>query len=145
MNDKKLKELRKNAKLTQQELAELVGVDRRSIISYEKGESIPAPIAKLLHILLETDYLVRLSANEINYVVINEEKEVEINHDYLNNLISDLKTQIIEKIDKLSDQERASSIIDRTYLRSIITHFDIKPKEISEAENIEEKLEIKKQ
>ncbi|AZB23650.1 XRE family transcriptional regulator [Chryseobacterium bernardetii] len=138
MNDKKLKELRKNAKLTQQELAELVGVDRRSIISYEKGESIPAPIAKLLHILLETDYLLKLEANEVNLIELETSNSIDLQ-------IEDLKKDFSEKIEELTDLIRAYSLADRTYLRSIISHFDIKPKDISEAENIEEKLEIKKQ
>jgi len=38
---KKLKEFRKAAKLTQQELADRIGVHRNSIIDYEKGRYEP--------------------------------------------------------------------------------------------------------
>nr|WP_315026006.1 helix-turn-helix transcriptional regulator [uncultured Chryseobacterium sp.] len=141
MNDKKLKELRKNAKLTQQELAELVGVDRRSIISYEKGENIPMPIAKLLHIFLETDYLLKLESKEINYIKLKDDS-TEIPAE---SVIENLREEILEKLDNISESIRGSSLIDKTYLRSIINHFDIKPKEIIEAENIEENVQIKKQ
>lgn len=138
MNEKKLKELRKNAKLSQQELADLVGVDRRSIINYEKGESIPMPVMKLLHILLETDYLLKLNSQEINLIEVKEEKSIEY-------LIDNLKSEFSEKIDDLSNQLRISNLIDRTYLKSIISHFEIQPKEIPETENFEEKLKEKKQ
>lgn len=141
MNDKKLKELRKNAKLSQQNLADLVGVDRRSIINYEKGEKIPEPIVKLLHILLETDYLQRLESNEINYIEI---KEVE-NDNSVDDIISDLKSEIIEKIDGLSNQIRANNLINKTYLKSIISHFDIDAKVNSDIEQSEEQLKEKKQ
>lgn len=46
-----LKENRKRLKLTQEELAKEVGVDRRTIINYEQGEVIPESKVKLLHIL----------------------------------------------------------------------------------------------
>ncbi|MEE6129121.1 helix-turn-helix transcriptional regulator, partial [Chryseobacterium arthrosphaerae] len=121
MNDKKLKDLRKNAKLSQQNLADLVGVDRRSIINYEKGEKIPEPIVKLLHILLETDYLQRLESNEISYIKINEVENG--NENSVENLISELKSEFLGKIDSLSDQMRANNIINKTYLKSIINHF----------------------
>lgn len=141
MNDKKLKELRKNAKLSQQNLADLVGVDRRSIINYEKGEKIPEPIVKLLHILLETDYLQRLESNEINYIEI---KEVQTENS-IDNLLSELKSELVGKIDNLSSQIRANNLINKTYLKSIINHFDIDPKESSNKEQTDEQLKEKKQ
>jgi DNA-binding XRE family transcriptional regulator len=55
MNQINLKELRKNAKLTQQELAERLGVDRRTIINYEKGETIPESKVKLLHFIFDNE------------------------------------------------------------------------------------------
>jgi transcriptional regulator with XRE-family HTH domain len=137
MNEKKLKDLRKNAKLSQQQLAELVGVDRRSIINYEKGENIPVPVVKLLHILLETDYLMKLKSNDIKTVELKEENSIE-------SLLENMRIELTEKIDDLSNQVRASKLIEQMYLKSIVNHFDIKPRDISE-DNYNEKLEGKKQ
>ncbi|WP_077417975.1 helix-turn-helix domain-containing protein [Chryseobacterium sp. JV274] len=137
MNEKKLKDLRKNAKLSQQQLADLVGVDRRSIINYEKGENIPVPVAKLLHILLETDYLLKLNSNDIKVIELKEENSME-------SLIEDMRIEFTEKIDDLSNQLRASKLIEQMYLKSIVNHFDIKPREITE-DISNEKLERKKQ
>jgi transcriptional regulator with XRE-family HTH domain len=58
----KLKKLRKEAKLTQQELADILGITKRSIINYELGKSFPRDsgvynkIAK--HFNVTTDYLI---------------------------------------------------------------------------------------
>lgn len=59
MNATELKKRRKKAKLTQEQLAEMIGIDRRTIINYEKGETIiPPQSVKLFHLLfhqLEND------------------------------------------------------------------------------------------
>jgi len=52
MNALDLKTKRKEKKLTQDQLAELIGVDRRTIINYEKGEVIPDSKVKLIHFIL---------------------------------------------------------------------------------------------
>lgn len=52
MNHLDIKKKRKELKLTQEELAEKVGVTRRTIVSYEKGALIPESTAKLLESLL---------------------------------------------------------------------------------------------
>jgi DNA-binding XRE family transcriptional regulator len=53
MNALELKSRRKEKKLTQDQLAELLGVDRRTIINYEKGEVIPESKVKLIDIVLK--------------------------------------------------------------------------------------------
>lgn len=52
MNAKKLIEMRKKAKLTQDQLAEKIGVTRKTIINYEKGGVIPESKVSLLDIVL---------------------------------------------------------------------------------------------
>jgi len=51
--DNKLSELRKSAKLTQQQLADKIGVTRQTIIAIEKGDYIPSVLLalKLSHVL----------------------------------------------------------------------------------------------
>lgn len=57
----KLKELRKNSALTQQEIAEVIGVDRSSYSYYENGKASPSlqvliKIAKVFNVTL--DYII---------------------------------------------------------------------------------------
>lgn len=54
MNAKDLINNRKKSKLTQKQLAEKLGVDRRTIINYEKGELIPESKVKLLHFIFDS-------------------------------------------------------------------------------------------
>lgn len=53
MSELDIKAKRKELGLTQADLAKKLGLDRRTIISYEQGAPIPESTAKLLHILLE--------------------------------------------------------------------------------------------
>lgn len=49
-----IKKIRKSLGLTQEEFAKEIGVDRRTIINYEKGETIPDSKVKLIHFLIES-------------------------------------------------------------------------------------------
>ncbi len=49
MNSKNIKELRKKIKMTQEELGRAIGVSKRTIINYEKGEVIPQTKNEILH------------------------------------------------------------------------------------------------
>ncbi|GAB1462212.1 helix-turn-helix domain-containing protein [Pedobacter sp.] len=49
MNEINILELRKSLKLTQEQLAELIGVSKRTIVNYEKGEVIPQSKSAILH------------------------------------------------------------------------------------------------
>ena len=70
MNAKEFKELRKTLKLTQQEIAVELGIDRRTVINYEKGETIPESKVKLIHLLF--------NKSEVNYnKQIKPNKEVD--------------------------------------------------------------------
>ncbi len=64
---KKLKELRTNAKLTQAQLGELIGVTKSVISFYELQERSPSPdvlikLSQVFHVT--TDYLLGLTAKE---------------------------------------------------------------------------------
>ena len=64
----KLKELRKNHKLTQQQLAERVGVSKSVISYYESGDRYPSydilvKIARIFH--TSTDFLLDISRENI--------------------------------------------------------------------------------
>lgn len=52
MNDLDIIKIRKDLGKTQQEFAEFLGVDRRTVINYEQGKKIPSSKIKLLGILL---------------------------------------------------------------------------------------------
>jgi DNA-binding XRE family transcriptional regulator len=55
MTPQEFKELRKKAKLTQEQLAQLMGVHRETIINIEKGETtIKKPVAEMLRALTKT-------------------------------------------------------------------------------------------
>lgn len=62
MNNIQLRENRKRYKMTQQDLADELGIDRRTVINYEKGEPIPHSKIKLLeHIFSEKEKLYDIS------------------------------------------------------------------------------------
>jgi len=55
MNALELKENRKKRGLTQQQLADLIGVSLKTIANYEKGEVIPASKTAILHKVLSSE------------------------------------------------------------------------------------------
>lgn len=55
MNDLDIIKIRRDLGKTQQEFAEFLGVDRRTVINYEQGKKIPASRIKLLEILLSNN------------------------------------------------------------------------------------------
>lgn len=55
MKDIDIITIRKDLGKTQQEFAEFIGVDRRTVINYEQGKKIPASKIKLLELLLSTN------------------------------------------------------------------------------------------
>jgi DNA-binding XRE family transcriptional regulator len=57
MNSLDIKKYRKAAGLTQEALAEKLGVTKRTIINYEKGELIPDSKVKLFHHLMNEEHM----------------------------------------------------------------------------------------
>ncbi|WP_294822656.1 helix-turn-helix domain-containing protein [uncultured Flavobacterium sp.] len=76
MSNLDLKTRRKEAGLTQQQLAIELGVDRRTIINYEKGDSIPESKSKLIDIILSKNVKpVQGIGSEINSLGVNDSTE----------------------------------------------------------------------
>ena len=92
---KRLKELRKNAGLTQKQLAERVWVSKATISYYELSERNPSPeiivrIAKVFHVT--TDYLLGLEGKQL-YLDVSDLSEEEI--ELLQHTINVLKNKKI--------------------------------------------------
>lgn len=102
MNALELKENRKKMKLTQEELASKLGVDRRTILNYEKGEVIPESKVKLLHIIFNQ---------------ANDESENKENDPYIEALTDKLfssekfKTKLKENQKQISSEELIAIVL----------------------------------
>ena len=65
MNGIELKENRIKHGLTQEKLAELIGVSKRTVINYEHGEVIPATKSEILHRVFEMNEGVKPTNEEV--------------------------------------------------------------------------------
>lgn len=70
---KRIREARKNARLSQAKLAESIGVSDKSVSSYEKGRSIP-PLGKLKKIAESTHHPIQYFTEEITDDIAIERK-----------------------------------------------------------------------
>jgi DNA-binding XRE family transcriptional regulator len=68
MNADEIKEKRKMLKMTQDDLAKELGVDRRTVINYEKGEIIPESKVKLLDMVFKSKSETMVREPEAVYV-----------------------------------------------------------------------------
>lgn len=66
MNGIEIKQKRKQLKLTQEELGKLLGVSKRTIINYEKGEIIPETKSELLHNILNGNSVKKIEVSYLN-------------------------------------------------------------------------------
>lgn len=72
MNSLDIKKYRKEMKLTQEELAKKLGITKRTIINYEKGEIIPESKVKLFqHLMSESISQLHEEAIQVNYSEMN--------------------------------------------------------------------------
>lgn len=92
MRDLDIIKIRRDLGKTQQEFAEFLGVDRRTVINYEQGKKIPASRIKLLEMLLSNneEYIHDIKNNRISR---KTETVVETNES-LHREILDLKDHI---------------------------------------------------
>lgn len=115
MNDLDIIKIRKGLQMTQQEFAEFLGADRRTVINYEQGKKIPASRIKLLKVLL---------ANTNQKGIASEPKEVRLplksdisieTSESLRREIADLKDHIktlkdfLDEKNKLADMYRSEN------------------------------------
>jgi len=65
MDGSDIKEYRKKMKLTQEELAKKLGITKRTIINYEKGEIIPESKVKLFQHIMSSNFTLKTDSNAI--------------------------------------------------------------------------------
>lgn len=94
MNNLEIKKQRKLLSLTQQELADLIGVSKNTIVNYEKGLKIPDSKIPILTKALYTNVNIE-NQNQIN--IVNEPQSEYVNLSGYDKKIEDLKKIIEEK------------------------------------------------
>lgn len=92
MNKLEILKIRKDMGLTQIEFADLIGVDRRTIIHYEQGRTIPTSKIKLLE-LLASNGLINLSKEKRDLLPVKEKATI----------LSESPESVIERIKSLND------------------------------------------
>lgn len=113
MNAQELKKMRKEASLTQQELANLVGVSLKTIQNYENGEVIPETKHEILHRVLnqalvkepETSY--ELTSKECFQKVENLKNETKLK-DQIIDLLTIQVDLLKEKINSINDVHKSN-------------------------------------
>jgi DNA-binding XRE family transcriptional regulator len=108
MNEIDIYNIRTGLGMTQIEFAELIGVDRRTIINYEQGKKIPSTKVKLLQFILDKEVVASLpSIKELAAIKSGSNKETDMEN--LRGEILDLKDHIktlkefIEEKNKLAE------------------------------------------
>jgi DNA-binding XRE family transcriptional regulator len=103
-----IQKIRTNLQMTQIEFAELIGVDRRTIINYEQGKKIPATKVKLLQLMLENGAMKSIPDKNQRMAlkaILPIESEVDILKGDIVDLKDHIKTlkEFIEEKNKLAD------------------------------------------
>lgn len=94
--------IRKELGLTQQKFADLIGVDRRTVINYEQGKKIPESKTKLLELLLEN----KRNSLESKKTEGKDENTTSLKVENLNREVLDLKDHIKTLKDFLEEKNR---------------------------------------
>lgn len=110
-------EFRKSQNLTQEELGEILGVDRRTIINYEQGKKIPATRIKILEYLIENGIDPKEKGNReiIMGDVEDLRREILDHKDHINTL-----KKLIEEKDKLSEILQAENALLKQQIDALI-------------------------
>jgi transcriptional regulator with XRE-family HTH domain len=99
--------IRKNLALTQQEFAELIGVDRRTVINYEQGKKVPESKVKLLQLMIDNGLTnVPLEQKEKTF----KKTELHNDADMLSREILDLKDHIKTLKDFLEEKNKLAEM-----------------------------------
>jgi len=111
----RLKELRLNAGLTQQELGDLVHVTKVSICGYERGERVPS-----LDTLLDLANALKVDLNTLvgydKYIVSDDDVEYGLNVSKQElGLIKELRRHNKLYEEMVTNPKRAISVIDKKY------------------------------
>lgn len=76
MNNIDITKIRKDLNMSQQAFAELLGVDRRTIINYEQGRSIPESKKKMLQMIVNNEIQLSESAESTSESQKENEKKL---------------------------------------------------------------------
>jgi DNA-binding XRE family transcriptional regulator len=111
-----IQKIRTNLQMTQIEFAELIGVDRRTIINYEQGKKIPATKVKLLQLMLENGAMKSIPDKNQRMAlkaILPIESEVDILKGDIVDLKDHIKTlkEFIEEKNKLADIYRNENLL----------------------------------
>lgn len=113
MRDLDVFEIRRNLNLTQTEFGKLIGVDKRTVINYEQGKGIPAPMVAFLKTMLasgigvnpiETNQVTnkKVTSRKAHTIVEDKKEDMEKEIELLKDYIITLKKFLAEKT-KVSD------------------------------------------
>jgi len=115
--------IRKKLKVTQDEFGKLLGVDKRTIINYEQGSTIPVSKVKLIELMISNGLLDPVEDNskskptvKIEEPVDNEQNllsEIEILKDHIKTL-----KDFLEEKNKLAEMYRNENNLLREKLES---------------------------
>jgi transcriptional regulator with XRE-family HTH domain len=109
-----INQIRTSLGMTQIEFAELIGVDRRTIINYEQGKKIPSTKVKLLQLMLDNGVVASLP-NKAERAAIKSSLHPEADTENLKREIMDLKDHIktlkefLEEKNELADVYRSEN------------------------------------
>jgi DNA-binding XRE family transcriptional regulator len=115
--------IRKNLKLTQDEFGKLLGVDKRTIINYEQGSTIPVSKVKLIELMISNGLLDPVEDNSKSKPTVKIEEPVDNEQNLLSEIeilkdhIKTLKDLIDEK-NKLAEMYRNENNLLREKLES---------------------------
>jgi DNA-binding XRE family transcriptional regulator len=91
MNKEDVLKIRKSLKLTQEEFGQLIGVDKRTIMNYEKGKVIPRNKIGLFKLIL---------SKESNILSLKENDKEELKNESLS---SESNERLLTQIESLKD------------------------------------------
>jgi DNA-binding XRE family transcriptional regulator len=117
--------IRKDLQMSQVEFAELIGVDRRTIMNYEQGKKIPTTKMKLLKLMLENGAMDSIPDKK-QRLALKSIAPLEGEVDILKGEILDLKDHIktlkdfLDEKNKLADMYRSES----AYLKDKISRLE---------------------
>lgn len=94
MNALDVIKIRTNLNLTQAEFGKLIGVNKRTIINYEQGKSLPSSKAKLLELML---------ANGIGNTPVEKVDKNEIEDNKIEPISEDFTESLLKEIVSLKD------------------------------------------
>ena len=120
-----LKDLRISEGYTQRELADLVGVSRQSILSYEKGAKLSLNVAKKIAAVLKVDYMSLIENKapktySYNVVTGTNEKDIDVRIDIPEERINKFKEVLLYILNKIG----AKPNVGRTVIYKLLYFID---------------------